>query len=369
MVDARVLIVEDDGITARYVQGCLRGHGYGATTVVASGSEALRQAATLEPDLMVVDIRLRDEDLDGVETVRRVRERSNVPVIYLTGYSDDDTVRRADATGPQGYLVKPFLQRELVAAVDAALHDHLVQRRAEPTTTTHDAPYRSIVESQVEMVCRLDADGTITFANAACRRAFGYRDALVGASYWSLIALPDRANVRQRLALLSQNRPAEVHEHRALALDPVEIARDAGAPSAVPELRWQQWSVRAFFGPAGEIVGYQAVGRDVTERRRRDEARDQRLVELQEALDRRQPARGLVPICASCKRIRNPKEEWEVLESYLRDHYRISFTHGICPECMERLYPDDGPEEPDADSVADHATAGQAAVVDPPEPL
>jgi len=346
MADARVLIVEDDGITARYVQGCLRGHGFRATTVVASGRDALRQAAALEPDLMVVDIRLREEDLDGVETVRRVRQRSDVPVIYLTGYSDDDTIRRAGATSPQGYIVKPFQQRELIAAVEIALRD-----RGRRSAAAEGEPYRSIVENQVEMVCRFRPDGTLTYANPACCQAFGKSpEELLGSSFWSLVAPPDREAVQRRVALLGRNRAAEVHEHRALALSTMGAADGAGVAQAEPELRWQQWSIRAFLDSAGSVTEYQAVGYDITERRQREIDRDQRLGELREALARRRPVQGMVPICASCKRIRNERDEWEPLEGFLRDHYGIEFTHGLCPECMERLYPGYPPPPSETDT-------------------
>lgn len=368
MADARVLIVEDDGITARYVQGCLHGRGYRATTVVASGREALNKAMALDPDLMVVDIRLREEDMDGVETVRRVRQRSDVPVIYLTGYSDDDTIRRAGATSPQGYLVKPFLQRELIAAVEIALRGRAARSGGEQAAGADAAPYRSIVEDQVEMVCRFQPDGTLSYVNGAlCHAAGQTREALVGTSYWSLIAPPDREAVRQRVALLNRNRSFEIHEHRALAHRPVRSMHNASAPAAPtePELRWQQWSVRAFMDLTGRVTGYQAVGRDITERRQREVDRDERLAELQQAMSNRQPAQGMVPICASCKRIRNPQDEWEVLEGYLRNHYGIAFTHGLCPECMERLYPgfpapDAGPEAAESAAAAPDAPAPSA---------
>jgi len=329
MAEARVLILEDDGITARYVQGCLRGHGYSVSAVVSSGEEALNRAATLDPDLLVVDIRLRDETMDGVETVRRMRQHSDVPVIYLTGYSDDDTIKRASATSPQGYLVKPFQQRELIAAVEIALRGRTRENR-----------YRAIVEDQVELVCRFRPDGMLTYVNAACSHAFGRPSAaLVGSAFWGLIAPPDRDAARQRVTALGPNRPVAQHECRALAMRGPQGVPVTDPAAGAPQLRWQQWTVRAFFDLDGQPIEYQAVGRDVTEQRQRDAERDRRLTELQEALARRQPAQGLVPICASCKRIRNSEQEWEAIEGFLRDHYGIEFTHGLCPECMERLYP------------------------------
>jgi hypothetical protein len=64
------------------------------------------------------------------------------------------------------------------------------------------------------------------------------------------------------------------------------------------------------------------------------------IVRLQQALDEVQVLRGLLPICASCKRIKDEHETWQVLETYLQDHTEAKFTHGICPDCMRKLYPE-----------------------------
>jgi PAS domain S-box-containing protein len=64
------------------------------------------------------------------------------------------------------------------------------------------------------------------------------------------------------------------------------------------------------------------------------------IIKLQQALDEVQVLKGLLPICASCKRIKDEHETWHVLESYIQDHSGATFTHGICPECMRKLYPE-----------------------------
>ena len=165
-----------------------------------------------------------------------------------------------------------------------------------------------------------------------------------------------------RSATLSRNRSFDLHEHRALAHAPAQAATAGDAP----ELRWQQWSIRSFIDADGRISEFQAVGRDITDRRQREVDRDERMAELQKALANRRPAQGMVPICASCKRIRNEQEEWEVLEGYLRDRYGIAFTHGLCPECMERLYP--GYPAPDAVEQAQPSAAAEPGAQPPPDP-
>lgn len=82
-----------------------------------------------------------------------------------------------------------------------------------------------------------------------------------------------------------------------------------------------------------------SVVRDVTERRRAEDERESLIRELQEALTRVKALSGLVPICASCKRIRDEKGAWNPLEAYIEGHSNAEFTHGLCPECARELYP------------------------------
>jgi PAS domain S-box-containing protein len=119
------------------------------------------------------------------------------------------------------------------------------------------------------------------------------------------------------------------------------------------------WDVAPKRGPGGEMVGWyelysfpfvdvtsgQMKGvieyvRDITDRRRMEEERARLVEELQEALTKIKTLRGLIPICASCKKIRNDQGYWEQIEVYVRDHSEAEFSHGICPDCARKLYPD-----------------------------
>jgi|WetSurSiteA1Bulk_404760.scaffolds.fasta_scaffold08304_2 PAS domain S-box-containing protein len=92
--------------------------------------------------------------------------------------------------------------------------------------------------------------------------------------------------------------------------------------------------------PLGEGVVLQALVRDITERRRAEEEREKLILELRTSLEKVKTLSGLLPICASCKKIRDDKGYWNQIESYIRDHSEAEFSHGICPECMKKLYPD-----------------------------
>ncbi len=79
--------------------------------------------------------------------------------------------------------------------------------------------------------------------------------------------------------------------------------------------------------------------RDATDRIRAEAERERLIFELQEALDRIRTLKGLIPICVSCKKIRNDGGYWERVEDYIREHSDVEFSHGICPDCARKLYP------------------------------
>ena len=122
----RILVVEDEPIVALDLQLRLEKMGYHVPAVVASGEAALDAAGTVAPDLALMDINLEGE-MDGVEAAERLAERQ-IPVVFLTAYSNDRTLERAKVTGPYGYLLKPFEERELQTTIEIALYKHQAQQ-------------------------------------------------------------------------------------------------------------------------------------------------------------------------------------------------------------------------------------------------
>jgi hypothetical protein len=79
---------------------------------------------------------------------------------------------------------------------------------------------------------------------------------------------------------------------------------------------------------------------DITKRKEIEADREKLIDKLQDALNKIKTLRGIIPICASCKKIRDDKGYWNQLESYIKEHSEANFSHGICPECIEKLYPE-----------------------------
>jgi len=123
MSTARVLIVEDESIIALDIQTSLQNAGYQVVSIATNAEEALSYTADLQPDLVLMDIRLRGE-MDGVETAEQIRQTWQLPVIFLTAHADENTLSRAKKTQPFGYILKPFEDRELITMIEIALSRH-----------------------------------------------------------------------------------------------------------------------------------------------------------------------------------------------------------------------------------------------------
>jgi len=186
-----VFIVEDEALIAMELADRLARLGYKVAGRATRGDQAIEALATSSPDLILMDIRLAG-NLSGIETAARLRETQDTPVVFLTAYSDADTLRKAGQTQPFGFLVKPIDERELHATLQMAL-------------------YKSAAEKQLREANR----------------------------------------------------------------------------------------------------------------------------QLQEALDSVKRLKGLIPICMSCKKIRDPKDYWHQLEEYITEHTDATFSHGLCPHCFE----------------------------------
>jgi CheY-like chemotaxis protein len=129
MAGVKILIVEDETIVAMDMQRRLGRLGYEVAGVAGSGEEALIRAEETRPDLALMDIMLAGK-IDGIETAERMRRRFDIPVLYITAYADEETLDRARATEPIGYIIKPFEERAVHAAIEMALYRHSTRKPA-----------------------------------------------------------------------------------------------------------------------------------------------------------------------------------------------------------------------------------------------
>lgn len=120
MPKTSILVVEDEGIVAMNTKLSLISMGFEVLPIAISGTSAIKIAGKLKPDLILMDIRLRGK-MDGIETTIKLREKMDIPVIYVTAHTDEQTVERANNTKPNGLLHKPVDDKTLKTAINKAL--------------------------------------------------------------------------------------------------------------------------------------------------------------------------------------------------------------------------------------------------------
>ncbi|EWY39562.1 histidine kinase [Skermanella stibiiresistens SB22] len=172
MRPVKVLIVEDDRIVARDIQQQLTRIGHGVVGTTATGEQALALTLELRPDLVLMDIRL-EGDMDGIDAAQRIRERCQIPVIFLTAYADDETVERASRTEPFGYLLKPFEDSQLRTVIEMAMAKHLAERKLRESERRFVATLSSIGDA----VIATDDQARVTFMNPVAEALTGWPQA------------------------------------------------------------------------------------------------------------------------------------------------------------------------------------------------
>lgn len=173
MKSASILIVEDEAIVAKSIEKRLISLGYSVTGSVATGIDALGFAARTRPDIILLDIRLKGT-IDGIVVSRIIRDWYGIPVIFVTAFADPDTLQRASETGPYGYLIKPFGEKDLLSTL-AAAQSRIIQDKSEvKVSSSGDAGYHNILNDNAVAIAVIDPDKKIILANTAFETLTGY---------------------------------------------------------------------------------------------------------------------------------------------------------------------------------------------------
>jgi PAS domain S-box-containing protein len=217
--------------------------------IAPSATAAVVQAGELRPELALMDIRLKG-NWDGIEAAGDILRLFDIPSIFLTAYADDETLERARAMEPLGYLVKPFEDRELRASIEMALSKH----RTDQTLRLSELRFRTLVELAPDAIVMTDRDDRVMLCNEAAEALFGLRgDQLTGLE---LAAFLDRDGDGRWKAILEEL-------HRTGAVRNIELPM----PSPKGAAFWLELSASLMRDRLGDKTGIVAVCRDVTGRK------------------------------------------------------------------------------------------------------
>ena len=259
-MSATILVVEDDADVAETVREVLVAAGYDVPESESSGEAALAATARHGPALVLMDIQLAGA-IDGIETAQRLHDRGGPRVIYLTGLTDDETLRRAKQTAPLGYLKKPFNARELLIAVEIALH----QATLENALAAREKWFATTLLSIGDAVITTDAEDRVTFLNRAAAAMTGVEErASVGKRIDDVVRFVDARG--EALPTLTRLTPAGLIRLDALPREARLVTRRPG--SSAPVHVEIEGSLSPIALDGANAHGTVMVFRDVGERRK-----------------------------------------------------------------------------------------------------
>jgi PAS domain S-box-containing protein len=321
----RVLLIEDSKYDAELVRRELSKAGYELTCEVVDNLAAMRLALEERSwDVIISDYSM--PQFSGRAALALYKEMGlDFPFITISGTTGEDIAVEMMKAGVHDYVMKnnlarlaPAIEREVRAARER------LQRRHAETQWAHLA---AIVENSDDAIYSKTLDGIILTWNRGATRIFGYEAAeMIGRSVAVLVPPYRPEELAETLRKLRRGEPIERFETVRLRKD----GRAIDVSVTISPVRDRN----------GQIMGASVIARDITERRQRENERLRLIEELTEALAQVKTLSGLLPICAWCKSIRDDQGYWKAVETYLAEHSQAAFTHGICPDCLKRLYPD-----------------------------
>ena len=246
------MVVEDEPEAASELVDALGRMGYEVTEAVGNAADCLASADQRRPDLILMDINLIG-DLDGIDTAHRLRDRHDIPVVFLSGYADERTMRRARETGAFGYLLKPFRWSELRSAVEVALFRHQLECQLRDRERWLTTTLRAIGDAAIA----LDREGRVTFMNAAAERLVNAPEASVRGQPLSALVRLLNENTRDPLDPLLPARAT--NEVMRLSGNTALIAAGRELPV--------NYSMAPILDAHGAICGAVAVIEDLTSQR------------------------------------------------------------------------------------------------------
>jgi PAS domain S-box-containing protein len=328
MSNPAILIIEDEEIVSADIANKLRKLGYEVAGSTDTGEEAIEIARRQRPSLVLMDIRLAGA-MDGIEAADVIRKECQVPVVFLTAHSDKCMVQRARKVEAFGFIMKPFEDRELHTQIEMALFKHAAERRLYES----ELRLREVLENSLDASykCNLQTK-SYEYLSPVISRISGYTP-------------------EEMPALSIETMKALIHPEDQSEVERVFSESNFGDAGAAYHMEYRFRHKKGYYiwlhnqftimrDISGLPLACIGVVRDIAERKQNEEQRDRLISDLQKALSEVKTLRGFLPICSYCKNIRDDKGYWSKLESYIQKHSGTEFSHGICPECAKKYYPD-----------------------------
>ncbi|MFC1890273.1 PAS domain-containing protein [Thermodesulfobacteriota bacterium] len=205
--------------------------------------------------------------------------------------------------------------------------DNTERKRTEEALQESEERFRSLSESSPMGVFHTDSEGRVLYTNNRWQEITG-------------LTLEESLGFGWSNALHPDDKKAIIEEWGRCLSEEKGYSGEFRFVSKSEEVKWVYTKTAPIRAETGQIIGHVGSNEDITERKRKEEERKKLILLLQEALSEVKTLSGLIPICSSCKKIRDDKGYWQQIELYISEHSNAEFTHGLCLDCAKRLYPD-----------------------------
>ena len=262
-----ILIVEDSPVPLMELREKLNDVGYRILDTAASGEEAISKALALKPDLILMDIMLEGE-MTGIQAAEFIRQNAaiEIPVIFITAYSDTETLEKVKETDPFGYLLKPVVDRELFMSIELALRRSQYQRRIEASENR----YRRLFEDSRDAIFIIGDDGAFIDTNRSFLELFGYNE-----SDSAIKHLKDLVRIPADLRAVR----SEVYTHGFLKDYEITLMTRRG------DILYCMVTANPLKDENGSFFGFQGIIRDITFQKRVQEDIERSMEEMRKIMN------------------------------------------------------------------------------------
>jgi DNA-binding response OmpR family regulator len=369
-----ILIVEDSPTQAEELRYILEKKDY-RVSLAANGREALDFLENRIPDIVVTDILM--PEMSGYELCKQIRgdeKLRELPVILVTSLSEPTDVIKGLEAGANNFITKPYDEKYIISRIEYLVANMELREDSETEDGTKvffsgqqyliTAERMQILDLLLSTYEKAHHQNHELLSMQKELRESNKRLAEEKAKTESIIAaIGDGISIQDRdLTIVYQNdmlisyfgdhRGEKCHQAYNESVTPcvpcpVLASFEDGVIRTTEMIRPTRKGVSSFEvttsplrDAAGDIIACIEVARNVDQRKKLEQERENLIQDLQEALASIKTMSGLIPICAGCKKIRVDSGFWQQIEAYISEHSDAVFSHGICPECAVRLYPE-----------------------------
>ncbi len=332
----KVLSVDNNPVMLKYMVTLMTKEGHEVITA-EDGLSAMDILQTFEPDIMFLDLVM--PNIDGrtlCKTLRRMDRFKNIPIIILSATAAEERLNLEEIGATLSIAKGPFnlMKPHILSALELKRHGTYQDPTARPMGYQHIRPRRVtqellavkqhfeiVLERMSEGLVEINRDGRIIYLNSAALSLLELPiEKLMGTHFEAFFAPADREQLKK------QHRISDQKTRTYERIGPFSLN--------------DRKITMVFLPIASDTPSHLIILTDVTERLEAELALKHERDKLQQALDEVKALSGLLPICASCKKIRDDKGYWNQIETHISDHSEADFSHGICPECAHELYPE-----------------------------